>query len=258
MLPGADHVTDFADAGLGFGSGSDQLRIGHAKIMVSASTGVPTPSFNAMKSIIHRCASLGFPVAVHAVEADVVRGSAQVFAGSPSLPKRTPPHRIEHCSEAPPDALTDIAECGASIVTQPGFVHHHGDRYLAEVSPTMHDYLYRAASLAARGIVVAFSSDAPVSDPNPMPALHAATTRRTSAGSSLGGHEAMGMRAALSAYTLEPARVIGADKSLGTLTPGSLADMVLFAEDLTSIESEALVSIQPVMTILGGQIVAGG
>ena len=61
------------------------------------------------------------------------------------------------------------------------------------------------------------------------------------------------MGAALSAYTREPARVIGADDILGALTPGSLADMALFEEDLLAAEPTALLGIKPVMTILGGQ-----
>ena len=60
-------------------------------------------------------------------------------------------------------------ECGAAVVTQPGFIHHEGDRFIAEVSAAMHPYLYRTASLATRGVTVAFSSDAPVSEPDPMP-----------------------------------------------------------------------------------------
>ena len=144
-------------------------------------------------------------------------------------------------------------ECGAAVVTQPGFVHYEGDRYLAEVSSEMQPFLYRAASLAACGVDVAFSSDAPVSEPDPMKALYAAVTRRTSTGNLLSGHEAMDIGAALSAYTIEPARATGVHDRLGRITPGSLADLVLFDEDLLSVEPDTLLSIRPVMTILGGR-----
>ena len=255
LMPGVDHVADFVEAGLHFASGSDRLRVGHAKIMVTASSGTPTLSSRDLKTAVDSCVSLGFPVAVHAVEAHVVRNAAQAVAESASLPDRCPPHRIEHCSEVPSGLLKSLVECGAAVVTQPGFIRNQGDRYLAEVPREMRRYLYRTASLAERGVTVALSSDAPVSDPDPMLALHAAVTRQTLSGGSLGGHEALDLETALRAYTYEPARLLGIQDRLGTLSPGSLADLVLFEEDLTSVEPEALLSIRPVMTILAGQVV---
>ncbi len=258
LMPGADHVADFADAGLRFGSGSDRLRIGHAKIMVTTSAGFATPSSDELKTIMRGCTSLGFPTAVHAVEAEVIRSVAEAISESPTLPGRFPTHRIEHCSESPPGVLNSVVECGAAVVTQPGFIHYEGDRYLAEVSSEMQPFLYRAASLAACGVGVAFSSDAPVSEPDPMKALYAAVTRRTSTGNSLGGHETMDIGAALSAYTIEPARATGIHDRLGRISPGSLADLVLFDEDLLNVEPDTLLSTRPVMTILGGREVVSG
>ena len=262
LMPGADHITDFLKAGLHFAGGSDTLRVGHAKVMVTASSGATMPACTDLLATLDECISLGFPVAVHAVEADVVRSVARVLAASPSPltgegwgEGETSPHRIEHCSEAPPDVLESVIRCGAAVVTQPGFVRYQGDRYLAEVRPSMHPFLYRAASLAGVGVRVAFSSDAPVIDPNPMPALHAAITRRTSSGRSLGKREVVSLDSALRSYTLEPARMSGIDDHLGKLSPGSLADMVLFEKDLMSIDSEELPGIRPVMTILGGRVV---
>ena len=255
VMPGADHVTDFVEAGLHFAGGSDTLRVGHAKVMVTASSGATMPACTDLTATLDECISLGFPVAVHAVEAYVVRSVAQVIAASAPLPTERPAHRIEHCSEAPPDVLESVIRCGAAVVTQPGFVHYQGDRYLAEVRPSMHPFLYRAASLAGVGVRVAFSSDAPVIDPNPMPAIHAAITRRTSSGRSLGNHEVVSLDSALRSYTLEPARMSGIDDHLGKLSPGYLADMALFAKDLMSIDSEEVPGIRPIMTILGGRVV---
>ena len=255
MMPGAGHVAEFGNTGLQFGSGSDLLRLGHAKVMVTESTGAPTPSPEDLKSAVEDCTSYGLPVAVHAVEAEVVRTVAELLTESQVLSGQGLSHRIEHCSESPPDVLEAVVECGAAVVTQPGFIHHQGDRYLAEVSPTMRPYLYRTASLAARGVKLAFSSDAPVSDPDPMPALHAALTRRTAAGGVIGVDERLDFEAALRAYTLEPARLIGMDDRIGRLSPGYRADMALLAVDLTALEPDALLGLRPAMTILGGQVV---
>ena len=255
VMPGADHVAEFGNSGMRFSSGSDMLRIGHAKIMVTASSGTPTPSREDLRDTVEECASHGFPVAVHAVEADVVRTVAEVLAECQTPSTQGLLHRIEHCSESPPDLLDVLVECGASVVTQPGFIRYEGDRYIAEVSPAIQPYLYRTASLARRGVNVAFSSDAPVIDPDPMPALHAALTRRTRSNETIGEDERMAFGAALRAYTLEPARLIGMGDRLGRLSPGYVADMVLFDEDLTAIEPDSLLGLRPVLTILGGEVV---
>lgn len=255
LMPGVDHVAEFGSAGMRFGSGSDMLRIGHAKVMVTASSGTPTPSREDLRDAVEECASYGFPVAVHAVEADVVRTVAEVLAESQTLSTQGLLHRIEHCSESPPAVFEAVLESGAAVVTQPGFVYHEGDRYLTEVSPAIQPHLYRTASLARRGVNLAFSSDTPVIDPDPMPTLHAALTRRTRSNQTIGEGERIDFEATLRAYTLEPARLIGMDDRLGRLSPGYRADMVLFDEDLTAIEPDSLLGLRPVLTILGGEVV---
>ena len=94
VMPGADHVGEFACSGMHFGSGDDRLRIGHAKIMVTASSGSPTLSPDELRLTVEECASYGFRVAVHAVEAGVVRSIAEVLGESRPTSRDSPPHRI--------------------------------------------------------------------------------------------------------------------------------------------------------------------
>ena len=42
------------------------------------------------------------------------------------------PHRIEHAS-SPPEVVDQLASLPVTVVTQPGFVGEHGDRYRREV-----------------------------------------------------------------------------------------------------------------------------
>ena len=255
LMPGHSNVAEFVEHGLGFGAGDNRLRVGHAKLMATASSGGPVPPSADIREAVEAAVSLGFPIAVHAVEAEVVRAAVEAISGSAALPNGVPPHRIEHCSECPPDILEMLAHSGAAVVTQPGFIHHRGDRYMDEVAPRMHPYLYRAASLVDRGVRTAFSSDAPVIDPNPMTTLHAAITRRTDSGQQLGEHESMTLAPALQACTTGPALLSGSQNILGSITPNYLADLVLFDEDITRLEPDALLETRPVKTMLGGQIV---
>ena len=199
LMPGAASVRDFVANGLPFGSGDDILSAGRAKIMVTASSGAMNPSPAELREIVAECVSLGFPVAIHAVEAEVVRAAAGAIAANP-MPVPGVRHRIEHCAECPPDVLDAVVQSGASVATQPAFIRERGDAYLRDVPPDMLPHLYPIASLMKRDVPVVFSSDAPVADPNPMMAIEAATTRQTATGRTVAYHERISRTAAIRAY----------------------------------------------------------
>ncbi len=261
LFPGERGAREFADAGTGFGYVHSEfdaeshawLRLGHAKLMLTASSGRLAPSRAELRDAVSERVETGFPVAIHAVEADAVRAAAAAIRKHPP-PDGLPRHRIEHCSECPPDALELVAQSGAAVVTQPAFVHSEGDRYLRDVDAETRPYLYRAASLSARGVPMAFGSDAPIADPSPMRALGAAIARRTASGATLGANEAVDVRAALSAYTIGAARATGIGGWAGSLTPGSAADMAVFERDIFALGADAIAGGRPVVTMLGGRV----
>ena len=250
VMPGHRHVADFVDRGLSFGSGDRFLRLGHVKLMVTASGGVQFPTPCDVSEVIDRCQRLGYPVAVHAVEEEVVRGAAE------SLARRqdSAVNRIEHCSECPPGVLQSVAASGAAVVTNPGFIHTSGDRYLNTVPDSMRPNLYRIKSLVDQGIAVAFGSDAPFGDPNPMLAISTAVTRRTSSGAVLGVHESVDLAAAIRSYTKGSAIAAALGNRLGSLAPGQMADVIVFERDLTQIPAADLAAQSPRVTILDGSI----
>ncbi|HZN12714.1 MAG TPA: amidohydrolase family protein [Acidimicrobiales bacterium] len=94
--------------------------------------------------------------------------------------------RIEHGAVMPDDARATIRALGITVVTQPGFVHERGDRYLADVDVDDQPHLWRCGSLLRDGIRVAGSSDAPYGSADPWRAMRAAATRRTASGAPIG------------------------------------------------------------------------
>ena len=200
LMPGGASVRDFVDNGLTFGAGDGHLSVGHAKIMVTASAGAMNPSAAELREIVAERAALGFPVAIHAVESEVVRAAADAIAANPT-PVPGVRHRIEHCAECPPDVLEAVVRSGASVATQPAFIRERGDAYLRDVPPDMLPYLYPVASLMKRGVRVVFSSDAPVAEPDPMAAIEAAVTRRSASGRVVGAKERISRDAAVRAYS---------------------------------------------------------
>ena len=155
----------------------------------------------------------------------------------------------------PPDALDMVARSSARVVTQPSFVYQNGDRYLSTVDGDMLPHLYSVGSFMERGIDVAFSSDAPFGDPDPMLGIFSAVERKTASGILLAANERILALRALESYTAASARASGVDGRMGRIMPGMYADMILFEEDITSVGPERLIESRPVMTILGGRVV---
>ena len=255
LMPGYRHLPAFLERGLDFGSGGPRLRTGHVKIMVTASFGSSTPDKSELALMVSECVESGFPVAIHAVEAEVVRSAAEVIAAAASDDVSSL-HRIEHGSECPPDTLEVVARSAAKVVTQPSFVYQNGDRYLSTVDSGMLPHLYRVGSFMERGIEVAFGSDAPFGGPDPMHGIFSAVERKTASGSILAADESIGVLEALESYTAASARASGIGSKVGTIMPGMYADIILFEEDITSASSERLIGLRPVMTMLGGQVVS--
>ena len=293
LMAGAGWLADFAAAGLAWGAGDDRLRLGHAKIMLTLTTGALQPGPAELGELVAQAHRGGFPVAIHAVEQEAIAAVAGLKelaapwldASEPGIPAgesgpRFSPRRrdrIEHCAECPPELVARLRRSGPIsgpiVVTQPGFIHWRGDGYLERVGSELLPYLYPLAALSRSSIPLAFSSDAPVIDPSPWPAIYSAVTRRTAAGNSLpgggvgtetDGPDAAGLAGltvldALRAYTRGGAIAEGAESRKGAIRPGMLADLVLVNRNLTGRETDAeterVKDTEALLTILGGQVV---
>ena len=232
VMAGARNVGLFERAGLLFGTGDDAQRVGHAKAMLTASSGSLAPDADELGALVKDTASRGFPIAVHAVEAEAVRAAAgAITAANREAGPMPAPHRIEHCSEAPEDLLDVLAASGAAVVTNPLFIYESGERYLRESDRETLAGLYRARSLIDAGVLVAAGSDAPVTSGGPLAGVHAAVRRRAASGRAVSPAEAVTPAEALAMHTRRAATVSGLGDRLGSITAGKLADLVVLDSD---------------------------
>lgn len=142
----------------------------------------------------------GGVVAVHCVTASqlVVTIAALRTAGA------RPGDRIEHAAVVPEDCLTDLADLGVVVATQPNFVAERGDQYLCDVAEVEHHQLWRVASLLEAGIPVVMSTDFPFGDSDPWAAMRAAVNRTTASGVVLGARERIDAATALTMFLGTP------------------------------------------------------
>ena len=254
MFAGIRRLNEVADAGLSYGSGDDRLRLGHAKIMLTLTSGKLHPSPAELRDMILLAHGMGFPVAIHCIEEDAIAAAAAMLAAYREPQLRD---RIEHCAEGTPGLIEEVRRSGALVVTQPGFVYHNGMSYRENVEPRLRPHLYPAGGLARAGVGTAFGSDAPVIDPDPWPAIYSAVTRRASDGQPLADadQQAVSVGQALRMYTLEAANAEVMENGKGSIAPGKLADLVLVEPDPLSVNRECLPDIRTILTIVGGSVI---
>ena len=258
MFAGSHRMDELADNGLSHGSGDHWLRLGHAKLVITQTTGALHPSKAELSRLVSEAHDRAFPVALHCIEEEVIGVAAEVLSHC-RLSWLT--DRIEHCSEATPALVDAVRGCGATVVTQPGFVYHNGRSYREEVETRLLPHLYPAGALLRAGVDTAFGSDAPVIDPNPWPALYSAVTRNAGDGRPMCGEnrsaQTVSAADALRMYTIAGARAEGAATEKGSITPGKLADMVLVDRDPLAAGPEDLPDTRTVATIVGGAVAWG-
>lgn len=248
MMVGFDRLEEMQAAGLPYGAAANQglLTVGHAKIMLTASTGQMSPDPAGLTEMVAHAHALGFPVAIHAVERDAVVASALAIGDVPPLITNDDNRlsdRIEHCAECPPDVLDLVAQSGATVAPNPGFLHYDGDRYLHTVATETLPHLYPVGALADRGIPTILGSDAPVVEPNPWASMAAAVSRQSAGGLALGGIAVPSVSSALEMHT-----------GGGRITPGRPADLAVVKPDPLAAPLDALSAAHAALTIVAGRV----
>ena len=177
--------------------GGDQLRDGPLKIILDEDALPPLPDLIAR---LGRARAAGRSFAFHCVS------HVELLYALSALDAVKTDHRdrIEHAAVVFDEALPMLRESGVSVVTQPGFLWQRGARYLQDINDREVNYLYRHAGIAAAGINVVVSSDAPYGPLNPWQVLHTATDRTTREGVIIGAGECVDVETALTGYLRHP------------------------------------------------------
>ena len=214
-----------------------QLSRGHVKIMLSEAGGALWPEEGELRRIVGDLHAAGRDVAIHAIEERAVAAAVDaIAAANEGVRRREHRHRIEHAALVPAGAAARMARAGVTVVTQPGFLHEHGDRYLRDVPIEKHSGLYPIGDFVREGVHVAASSDAPIGSIDVLGAMRSAIERRTAAGAAVAPEQAVSFEQAAAMWTTEAARAARLPER-GQLRRGAPADLVLVAGGLERIEA---------------------
>ncbi len=272
-----EHLEDAIATGLRTGFGSDLLRIGHVKYFSDGSQGartawmlepyegsddpgMPLTPMEEIAEAIPRAHQAGLAVAVHAIGDRANRELMAVFertAQSRTGAEPSAPHRIEHVQNIRPEDVKRMAALGVAASVQP--IHLVDDITLVDQTVGARGrFTYPFRGMLDAGVVMAFGSDAPVADHNPLLGIQAAVTRQRQDGTPAEGwypQQRLTVAEAIHGYTMGPAAVCGRALELGNIGPGSLADLVVLEEDILSGDPGAIGETEIAMTVFDGRVV---
>jgi predicted amidohydrolase YtcJ len=201
-----------------------------------------------------RFAAAGFQVAVHAIGD---RGNALALDVLERLEAARPGsrHRQEHSQVLRVEDIPRYAKAGLVASYQP--THATSDMPWAEarLGKARLAGAYAWRTMLDSGAHVAFGSDFPVEDPNPLWGLYAARTRQDREGQPPGGwlpEQRVTALEALAGFTTGAAWASFSEDRRGMLKPGFDADLVVLPVDPVEDPPERLLDARVQVTFVGG------
>lgn len=199
----------------------------------------------------------GLQIAVHAIGDGAVRRVLDGYeAAQKANGKRDSRHRIEHIELIDRADVPRLVELGVTASVQPCHVPGGQDfpfeSTMSVIGAKRWPDAYLARELAEAGAHLAFGSDWPVADPNPLRCIQTAVTRPIYGGAR---DQRVTLHQALAAYTIGGAYAEHTDHHKGMLRPGYLADLVVLSDDIEAVNPDEIGSLWVALTVCGGRVV---
>ncbi len=222
--------------------------------------GEPTVGYEKLLDLVAQADASGYGVRLHAIGNGAVKQALDVFE-EVGTRQGFKGHRnaIEHIETCRPEDLERFAKLGVVASMQPIHSVLNVDGYPALLGEKWVPYMWPVRSLLDSKAVVAFGTDAPVWNLNPMEGVYAAMTRKQPwDGAPEDGFvpsQRISLAQALQAYTYGSAFVENFEHRIGALAEGKLADIVVMDRNLFAATPEEILEAKPAYTFIDGDVV---
>jgi predicted amidohydrolase YtcJ len=217
------------------------------------------------KAAVRALSAHDFQIYTHAIGDGAIKLALDAYeeAQSAAPTRANPRNRIEHAEAPDPEDIPRFGKLGVIASMQPLMIYprdewkgmeglwqqYAGEKFL----PTA----FAIRSLLDSHAIVAFGTDWPVVQLNPLLGIRNAVLRQSLDGQPAGGYvpeQRISLAQALRAYTLDAAYASRADQDEGSIEVGKLADVVLFSTNFLETSADALPGTRVLLTIVGGKI----
>ena len=169
--------------------------------------------------------------------------------------------RIEHAQVLAEEDFARFAALGVLPSMQPTHLTSDMPWAAQRLGPERTARAYAWARFHQLGVLVPFGSDFPVESVDPRRGLFAAVTTRgfgDGPGPGFRPEQRLSREQAIRGFTLHAAHASFAERHLGTLERGKIADLTVFDRDLRSCREDELLQAKVLLTVVGGQVVYDG
>ncbi len=216
----------------------------------------------AVLAIAQACADAGMQLCVHAIGDAANRTVLDAFAAVRREGGIAPLRfRIEHAQVVAAEDFGRFRDLGVLPSMQP--THLTSDMPWApeRLGPerTLRAYAWR--TFHRLGVVVPFGSDFPVESVDPRKGLFAAVTTRPEAGGPPEGlrpEQRLSREEALRGFTRHAAYGMHAERDLGSIEIGKIADFTVWDTNLLTCTDEQLLTARVLLTVIGGRVAYDG
>jgi len=222
--------------------------------------GRPTIDPERMRGLVLHAHREGWPVRIHAIGDQAIHTALDIFQEARSLWGPLPGekrHCLEHLENFQPDDIARMALTDTVASVQPMHIALDPGSPEADLGPQRTPFMWPFSKLLETGTALAFGSDSPVVDIDPLAGIYTAVTRMGMPDAapycSWMPHERIRIADAIRAYTLGSAYACGRASELGTLEAGKFADFVVFDKNLINCKGTDILEAELLATYVGGQ-----
>lgn len=171
-------------------------------------------------------------------------------------PRPDPRHYLIHADLVSEQTLAAMASAGIGANFNPEIKHLIADSQVDSIGPVRAAYEWPFRSALDAGVLVASSSDAPVTEGNWLQGLATCIDRRgKQSGQVSGPEQRINLDEAIRTYTAAGAWQDRAETFKGSLIPGMVADLCVLDERLSALPTEKFAAVQVAMTMVDGVVV---
>jgi predicted amidohydrolase YtcJ len=215
----------------------------------------PQDSLNAWAERIHRA---GIRLNTHCNGEPAIERTLIAFERAlKAFPTKDPRPKFVHCSIPSAGQIQRIKALNGQPSDFSTYIYYNADKF-KYFGPDMAEHMMPYKDFINAGVNVSTGSDFYPGPFDVRMALQGMITRKGFDGETWGPSQKLTVDQAIKCHTMNGATSTFEENIKGSITAGKLADYVIFADDMHTIDPEKIKDIKIVQTVVGGNVVYQG
>lgn len=229
----------------------------YANARIPGECGRPTLAPAVMEELMRRAAHAGQRVRIHVIGDEAIHQALDIHERCLRELREPSTLVLEHLENFQPADIERMAQLGVIASVQPRHMTLDPGGPERDLGLQRVPWMWPFRQLLDAGATLAFGTDSPVTDTDPLKTVYAAVTRKdaTTKQPAEGWlpQERISVIEALTAYTTGSALACGRAHELGALKAGMFADIIALDRDLTACSSEDILDARVRAVFVGGR-----